>query len=101
MTFIAEGGGLTVTNCSVHGRRKVYEITASVVLDVGRSNGGGEVERTGETVTKTIVYHVIATSADLAHALYKERWDSEFQRHTLIDITVMFCIDEEITTRHN
>lgn len=108
VTFIAAGsagpngeGGRTVTNCTVYDRRKVYEVTTSAVLDVCQSNMGGEVERTGETVTNTIVYHIIATSEDLARALFKDRWGSKFQRHTLINIKLLFCIDEEIVTRHN
>lgn len=101
MTFIAESGGRTVTNGTVYGRRKVYELTTSAVLDVMQSNMGGEVEKTGQTVIETIVYHVIATSEDMARALYKERWGGEFQRYTLIGVKVLFCIDEEIKTWHN
>ncbi len=100
MTFIAEGGGRTINNGSVFERRKVYEITASVVLDVGRSNGYGEVEKTGEQVTEQYVYHVLAESEDLARALYQTRWGSEFQRHTFIGIKTLFVIDAEIQTEN-
>jgi hypothetical protein len=100
MTYIAEDGGRTVTNCFVHDRRKVYEMTASVVLDVVRSECN-EVVKTGMTVTKDVVYHVIATSEDYARLLFQTRWGSEFQRHTLKSVKVLFCIDEEISTRHD
>lgn len=100
MTFIAEGGGRTVTNCSAYDRRKVYEITTSVVLDVCRSEWN-EVVRTGETVTEQIVYHVIAQDEDLARALFKRKWGSEFQRTTMISIKPLFVIDAEITAGHN
>lgn len=101
MTFIAEGGARTVTNCSVHGRRKVYEITCSVMLDVYAPHPGGEMEKTGQTVTETIVYHFIATSESLARVLFNDRWSGGFSRHTLVDVRVLFCIDEEISTGHN
>lgn len=100
MTFIAEGGGRTVTNCTVHDRRKVYELTTSAVLDECYS-AMNEVHKTGRTVTETIVYHVIATSEDLARALFKQRWGGGFQRYTLLDVKPLFVIDEEISTRHN
>lgn len=100
MAFIAEGGGRTVHNCTVYDARKLYEYTASVVLDVCQSNMGGEVEKTGATVVETRVYHVIATSEDLARALIKEKWGSKSQRHTLIGIKVLFTIDSEISYGH-
>lgn len=96
MTFIADGGGRTVTNCLVYDQRKVYEIVTSAVLNVCASEPGGEVNRTGETVTKQIVYHIVATSEEFARALYQQKWGSEFQRHTLISIKVLFVLDGEI-----
>ena len=96
MTFIAEDGHRTVTNCSVYDRRKVYEITTSAVLDVCKSEFN-EVVKTGETVIEKIVYHVLAESEELARAFYEKRWGSKFQRHTLIGIKVLFVIDGEIT----
>jgi hypothetical protein len=98
MTFIAEGGGRTVTNCSTFDRQKVYEVVASVVLDVCRSEFN-EVHKTGETVTEEITYHVMAESEELAHALYQKRWGSKFQRHTLISIKPLFVLDGEIKVR--
>lgn len=99
MTFIAEGGGRTVTNCTVSDARKVYAVTASVVLSVCRSEFN-EVVLTGETVTEDRTYHVIAKSEALARLAYFERWGSEFQRHSLKSVEVLFVIDEEISTRH-
>lgn len=100
MAFIAESGGRTVHNCTVYDARKVYEITTMALLDVCASHPSGEVEKTGEVVNEKRVYHVIATSDDLAHALFKEKWGSKFQRHTLIDIRPLFCIDGEINYGH-
>lgn len=100
MAFISEGGGRTVHNCMVHDARKVYELTTSAVLDVCQSNMGGEVEKTGSTTVMTRVYHIIATSEDMARALFKEKWGSKFQRHTLTNIRVLFCIDGEISYGH-
>jgi hypothetical protein len=100
MTFIAEGGGRTVTNCMVHGRRKVYEITSIVVQDVCYSEAN-EVHKTGQQVTNKIVYHIIAESEELARALYQKQWGSEFQRHTLLNVMPLFCIDAEIVASHN
>ncbi len=97
MTLIAEGGARTLTNGTVYDRRKVYEITAIVVADVCRSNLGGEVERTGQTVTEPRVYHVLAKNDACARALYETNWGSEFQRHTLIAIKPLFVIDGEIS----
>ena len=100
MTFIAEDGARTVTNCTVCDRRKVYEMTATAVLDVVRSEWN-EVVKTGETVTEDIVYHVVATSAELARAQFHHRWGSKYARHTLKSVKVLFCIDAEITTKDN
>jgi hypothetical protein len=100
MTFIAEGGGRTVTNCMVHDRRKVYEITTSVVLDVCKSEFN-EVVKTGETVVEQRVYHIIAVSEEFARALYQARWGSKFQRHTLISIKPLFVIDAEVSHGNN
>jgi hypothetical protein len=99
MTFIAPDGARTVTNGSTYDARKVYEITASVVLDVIYSENN-EVHRTGETKTEVRTYHVVATSEPLALALYYNRWGSAFQRHTLMTVTPLFVIDEEISTKH-
>lgn len=98
MTFISEGGGRTVRNCTVYDRRKVYEVTTSVVLDCVKCEYN-EVVKTGQTVVEQVVYHVIAHSEELARALYYKRWGSEFQRHTLISIEPLFVIDGEINTR--
>lgn len=95
MTFIAEGGSRTVTDGSVFNRRKVYEIVTSAVLNVCKCEYN-EVVNTGETVVEEIIYHVIATSEDLARALFKSLWGSEFQRHTLISIKPLFVIDGEL-----
>jgi hypothetical protein len=95
MTYIAEGGGRTVTNCTVYDRRKVYEVVTSAVVDVVRCEMN-EVVKTGQTVTEQIVYHIIAESEAFALALYKKQWGSEFQRHTLISIKPLFVIDGEI-----
>ncbi len=100
MTFIAEGGGRTVTNCSVYDRRKVYEIVASAVLDVVRSEWN-EVHKTGDTVTEHIVYHIVATSEEFARALYQANWGSKFQRHTLLSIKPLFVLDGEISHNRN
>lgn len=100
MTFIAKDGGRTVTNCSVYDRRKVYEIVTSVVLDVCRSEWN-EVVRTGEQVTEQVVYHVIAQDEDLAKALFKRKWGSEFQRTTMLSIKPLFVIDAEIAAENN
>lgn len=99
MTFIAEGGGRTVTNGSVYGQRKVYEVTTSAVLNVCRCEYN-EVVKTGEQVTEQIVYHVLADSEELATALYQKNWGSQYQRHTLISIKPLFVIDGEISTGH-
>ncbi len=102
MTFIAEGGTRTVTNCTVYDRRKVYEITTSVVLDVVQSQyGTGEVERTGQTVVEDRIYHVIADSEEMARALYQARWGSPLQRHMLLGVKVLFVIDAEIKRENN
>jgi len=102
MTFIAEGGGRTVTNCGVYERRKVYEIKTVATLDeVASVYGTGEVEKTGNLVTQEIVYHVIADSDDMAIAFYKRRWGGEFQRHMLVSVKVLFCIDGEIGCENN
>lgn len=102
MTHIdfAGGGGRTVTNGTVHDARKVYEIVASVVLDEYAPHPGGEMERTGVTVTEDRTYHVIARSEPLAMALYDNRWGNKFHRHTFKSIKLLFVIDEEITTGH-
>lgn len=100
MTFIAAEGGRTVTNCTVYDRRKVYEMTASAILDEVYS-AANEVHKTGRTVTQDIVYHVIAHSEDLARAQFNARWGSVYQRHTLTSVKVLFCIDAEITTGNN
>ncbi len=93
MTFI---GGRTVTNCTV------YEIVTSSVLDVTRSvYGTGEVEKTRKQVTEALTFHVIANSEDLARALFKTSWGSEFQRHTLQSIKPLFVIDGEINTGYS
>jgi hypothetical protein len=99
MTFIAEGGGRTVDNCFVHDRRKVYEVVASRVLDVCKSECN-EVVKTGEQVTDQIVYHLIAESEELARALYERHYGSKFQRHTLISIKPLFVIDGEVSHGH-
>lgn len=100
MAFIAEGGGRTVHNCLVYDARKVYELTTSAVLDVYEQHPGGEMNKTGGTVVEPRVYHIIATSEDLARALFKEKWGSKFQRHMLANIRVLFCIDGEISYGH-
>lgn len=101
MTFIAEDGVRTVTNGTVYDRRKLYEIKAGAILDEVQSVWGtGEVEKTGATVNEKRVYHVIATSEDLAVALFKQNWGSPFQRHTLLSVRVLFVIDAEIETGH-
>jgi hypothetical protein len=99
MTFIDMSGNRTVTGCSPYDFRKVYAVTASVVLDVCRSEWN-EVVKTGEQVTETRVYHIVAETPELALALYKKNRGSEFQRHTLISIEPLFCLDGEITTGH-
>lgn len=100
MTFIAEGGGRTVHNCFVHDMRKVYEVVSLVVQDVCYSECN-EVHKTGEQVTNQIIYHIIAESEALARALYQQQWGSEFQRHTLVSIRPLFCIDAEISAGHS
>ena len=102
MTFIAEDGRRTVTYGTVYGRRKVYEMTSIAVLDEVQSVWGtGEVQKTGRTVTENIVYHVVADSEDMARAFFKQRWGTEFQRHTLISVKVLFCIDGEINAEND
>jgi hypothetical protein len=101
MTFIAEGGGRTVTNGSVYDARKVYQVVANVVLDEVRSvYGTGEVEKTVKQVTEQRVYHFIAANEALARVLYDEKFASPSWRHTLISITPLFCIDGEINWGH-
>lgn len=95
MTLIAADGARTVTNCSVYDRRKVYEFTSSVILDVCKSEFN-EVVKTGAKVTEQIVYHVIAESEELARELYQRNWGSEFQHHTLLGVKVLFVVDGEV-----
>lgn len=101
MTYIDESGGRTVNNSTVYDKRKVYEITADAVLDVGQSNGYGEVERTGERVTKRHTYHIIAVSEELARALYETKWGSPYHRRTFISMKPLFVIDGEISYGHD
>lgn len=98
MTFIAPDGGRTVTNGTVHDKRKVYEIIADAVLDEVKSvYGSGEVERTGRKVGEQRVYHVIAKSEDLARTVYEQDYANAFRApHTLVSITPLFVIDGEI-----
>jgi len=102
MTFIAEDGGRTVNGGTIYDKRKVYEVTYIAVLDEVQSVWGtGEVERTGNTVIKDMTYHVIADSEELARALCTKRWGSEFLRHTLKSIKLLFVIDGEISIGNN
>jgi hypothetical protein len=86
----------TVDGGSLYGRRKVYEVKTSVVLDVSRSDPSGEVHRIGETVVEQRVYHIVAANDALAHALYYETFGNPFRRHTLIDIRPLLVLDAEI-----
>jgi len=48
-----------------------------------------------------MTYHVIADSEELARALCTKRWGSEFLRHTLKSIKLLFVIDGEISIGNN
>lgn len=100
MTFIAEGGGRTVTNGTVYDKRKVFEIVAEATLDEVQSVPfTGEVERTGRKITETRTYHMVAVDETLAGTLFAKNYSGE--RYRVISVKALFCIDGEITTGHN
>lgn len=97
--FDPEQPGRTVHNGSTYDERKVYEVTASALLDEVQSvYGTGEVEKTGRKINEVRVYHLIAKNEALARALFAQHYSAE--RYLVRTVRALFTIDGEISTGH-